>query len=120
MAAGASPTVYDPKNLFRDADVNSADVTEYTATTAEAGTRVMSMAVINTTSAPILFSAWRRAGGVNYAIIGDPGTATASIDATGYPIQLPPMFLNADEEIHAIAGAATGLDFWADGIEMKD
>jgi hypothetical protein len=119
MPATATPSIYDPKILARDNDVNNSDVTEYTAPVGEAGVKVTSIQVVNKTASSITLRLWRRIGGTNYYIAYD-----AAIPGNGLPLFLvtpdSAIYLEPGEEIHAQAGSATGLDLTIDGIEMKD
>lgn len=117
MAAGATPTIYDPKLLFRDSDVTNSDTTQYTAP-AEAGVRLTAAIVVNKTTSAITLKFWREtSGGTIIYICYD-----MSVPGTGAPVRLPVegICLDASEELHTNAGAATGLDMFVDGIELKD
>lgn len=117
MAATATPTVYDPKQLFRVSDMTTSDVNQYTAPN-EAGVRITKCVVVNKTAGAVTLDFWRETTGGAIAFICKGMT----IPATGMPVELPidGAFLLPQEELHTDAGTATALDMWCDGIEMAD
>lgn len=119
MAAGSTPTIYDPKILFGDSDVTNADTTQYTAPN-EAGVKVMGLHVTNKTTAAITFRVWRETtGGTIYYWAYD-----VSVPPNGLPLfiitEASAQWLDPQDEIHTNTGAATGLDASAWGMEVKD
>lgn len=109
----------DPKVLFLDADVNSADVTEYTVPAGEAGGRIMSLSAVNKTTAAITVRVWVVRSAVSYYLAYD-----ASIPPNGFPVFIvtpsTSFYLDASDVIHALASTATGIDMICTGFELKD
>lgn len=127
MAAGNSPTKYDPKvGINPDVTLQSGDppasFTEgddkYTAPSGEAGAKIVAATVVNVSSAAVKLRAWyTESGGSRDKIIQvniPPDFALYTIPA------LVGMVLNAADLLELAADAASALRVHLSVIEMKD
>lgn len=118
MAAVASPTIYDPMNLFAAGLLPAADTLLYTAP-GEAGVRVDSIIVCNTTSSAVTIRVTHGTMTAANAVAWD-----FSVPADGLPYDILSavgvMYLDASDVIRGEAGTATALSVLGYGVEMKD
>lgn len=120
MAATATPTILDPKHLFQTGanQLPAADTLLYTAP-AEAGVRVDTILLCNTTASPVLVKMTHGAMNVDNAFCWE-----FSVPADGLPYDLlancGPMYLDASDVIRGQASAADSVTVSGYGIEMKD
>jgi hypothetical protein len=124
MAAGATPTIYDPKPLAQLADFSTtANTTIYTAPTSEAGVKVESIIVCNKTASAVTITVkHKNSAGTRYTLAN-----AVSIPATGLPIDLladcGPVYIaggSTADVLDGSAGTASALDVNVYGIELKD
>lgn len=121
MAATATPTILDPKQLFRVSDVTTSDVTQYTAPD-EAGVKITAGGIVNKSASAVTLDFWREtsAGAIAFICKGmtipGGGAPPVSFETLG----LIGAVLLPLEELHTDAGTASALDMWCDGIEMED
>lgn len=118
MAAGASPTIYDPKNLFAAGLLPASDTLLYTAPS-EAGVRVDSITVCNTTAIAATIQLTHGTLTAANAIAWD-----FSVPADGLPYDIlaavGTVYLDSADVLRGKAGTATALSVLGYGVEMKD
>lgn len=117
MAAGASPTIYDPKVLYKGLLTTTLTTTLVTAPN-EAGVKIERIVLTNehTVSIDVTIDHADTGGANDFNIM-----AAASIRADGYPVVLElGIYLNATDLLRG--GAATGakINCLIYGLEMKD
>ena len=117
MAAGATPTIYDPKTLAQVSNFSTTpNTTVYTAPVGEAGVKVERIVITNKTGSAATCTLKHFDGSIENAVLN-----AASVPGDGYPVVLElGIYLDASDVIRGNAGTATALDIGVYGIEMKD
>ena len=118
MAAGASPTIYDPKILYKGLLTTTLTTTLVTAPSAEAGVKIERIVLCNitTTTAAVTIDHADTAGANPFKILN-----AALIPGDGFPIVLElGIYLNTTDLLRGGCGTASAVHCLVYGIEMKD
>src|SRR3990172_5389863 len=118
MAAGASPTISDPKILYKGLLTTTLTTTLVTAPAGEAGVKIERIVLCNITgSAATVTLDHADTGGANpFKIL-----SAASIPADGFAIVLElGLYLNPADLLGGGAGTGSAIHCLVYGIEMKD
>ena len=118
MAAGASPTIYDPKILYKGLLTTTLTTTLVTAPGSEAGVKIERIVLTNITSsaASVTIDHADTAGANPFKIMN-----AASIPGDGFPVVLElGIYLNTTDLLRGGCATASAVHCLVYGLEMKD
>lgn len=120
MAAGATPTIYDPKILFKGLLTTTVTTTLYTAPTGEAGVKIERIILTNVlgtgATAAVTIDHADTAGANPFKIMD-----VAKIPGDGFPVVLElGIYLAATDLLRGGCATASAVHVLIYGIEMKD
>ena len=114
----ATPTDYEPKQLWAPLQVPAADTLIYTSPGGQKGTRIQGLIIVNTSSAPVTIRITHGAMGEAQALCWD-----FSVPADGLPHDLmdgaKTILMDASDVLRAEAAAAASLTLHGYGLEMN-
>ena len=118
MSATATPTIYDPKILYKGLLTTTLTTTLVTAPSAEAGVKIERIVLTNitATAAAVTIDHADTAGANPFKIMN-----AASIPGDGYPVVLElGIYLNTTDLLRGGAGTSSAVHILVYGQEMAD